>query len=207
VDETTMEHRIIRPVAWAKSSVRKRVMLFFVFLGEIRYTKTIDKFRQEAVTRRNIRMKIAIGADHAGYRLKEELVPFIQSLGHEIEDFGCNCDQSVDYPDYALPVCDNVSAGQADRGILICGTGIGMSIAANKVPGIRCALVHDMFSAKATREHNDTNVLAMGERVIGPGIAQEIIRIWLETPFSNGERHAGRVGKVMQLESKYATHP
>ncbi|MFC5647769.1 ribose 5-phosphate isomerase B [Paenibacillus solisilvae] len=152
-------------------------------------------------------MKIAIGADHAGYRLKEELVPFIQSLGHEIEDFGCNCDQSVDYPDYALPVCDKVSEGQADRGILICGTGIGMSIAANKVPGIRCALVHDMFSAKATREHNDTNVLAMGERVIGPGIAQEIIRIWLETPFSNGERHVGRVGKVMQLESKYASHP
>ena len=99
------------------------------------------------------------------------MVPFIQSLGHEIEDFGCNCDQSVDYPDYALPVCDNVVAGQADRGILICGTGIGMSIAANKVPGIRCALVHDMFSAKATREHNDTNVLAMGERVIGPGIS------------------------------------
>lgn len=152
-------------------------------------------------------MKIAIGADHAGYRLKDELVPFIQSLGHEIEDVGCHCDQSVDYPDYALPVCDKVSEGQVDRGILICGTGIGMSIAANKVPGIRCALVHDMFSAKATREHNDTNVLAMGERVIGPGIAQEIIRIWLETPFSGGERHVGRVGKVMQLESKYASHP
>lgn len=145
-------------------------------------------------------MKIAIGADHAGYRLKDELVPFIQSLGHEIVDVGCSCDQSVDYPDYALPVCDLVKSGQAERGILICGTGIGMSIAANKVKGIRCALVHDMFSAKATREHNDTNVLAMGERVIGPGVAQEIIRIWLETPFSNGERHIGRLNKVMQIE-------
>lgn len=151
-------------------------------------------------------MKIAIGADHGGYRLKEELVPLIQSLGHEVEDVGCSCEQSVDYPDYALPVCELVSQGKADRGILICGTGIGMSIAANKFRGIRCALVHDMFSAKATREHNDTNVLAMGERVIGPGLAQEIVRIWLETPFSQAERHVGRVNKVMQIESKYASH-
>lgn len=148
-------------------------------------------------------MKIAIGADHAGYRLKDEVVPFLQSLGHEIEDVGCSCDQSVDYPDYALPVCDLVTSGKAERGILICGTGIGMSIAANKVRGIRCALVSDMFSAKATREHNDTNVLALGERVIGPGMALEIIRIWLETSFSNGERHVGRVNKVMQIEEPY----
>jgi ribose 5-phosphate isomerase B len=148
-------------------------------------------------------LKIAIGADHAGYRLKDEVVPFLQSLGHEIEDVGCSCDQSVDYPDYALPVCDLVTSGKAERGILICGTGIGMSIAANKVRGIRCALVNDMFSAKATREHNDTNVLALGERVIGPGVALEIIRIWLETPFSNGERHVGRVNKVMQIEEQH----
>ncbi|MCQ6561936.1 ribose 5-phosphate isomerase B [Paenibacillus mendelii] len=146
-------------------------------------------------------MKIAIGADHAGYRLKDEIVPFLKKLGHEIEDVGCNCEQSVDYPDYALPVCDLVTQGKADRGILICGTGIGMSIAANKVHGIRCALVHDMFSAQATREHNDTNVLAMGERVIGPGLAQEIVRIWLDTPFSGGERHIGRINKVMRIES------
>jgi ribose 5-phosphate isomerase B len=152
-------------------------------------------------------MKIAIGADHAGYRLKDEIVPLLQSLGHEIEDFGCDCSQSVDYPDYAVPVCEQVTQGTADRGILICGTGIGMSIAANKIPGIRCALVHDMFSAKATREHNDTNVLALGERVVGPGLAQEIVRIWLETPFSNGERHVGRVNKVMGLEDKYSLHP
>lgn len=152
-------------------------------------------------------MKIAIGADHGGYRLKDEIVPFILSLGHEIEDLGCDCTQSVDYPDYAMPVADRVASGQADRGILICGTGIGMSIAANKIPGIRCALVHDLFSAKATREHNDSNVLAMGERVIGPGVAQEIIRVWLETSFSQGERHVARVNKLKQIEEQYAVHP
>ncbi|RXZ83414.1 ribose 5-phosphate isomerase B [Paenibacillaceae bacterium] len=148
-------------------------------------------------------MRIAIGADHAGYRLKDVVVPYIKSLGHEVEDYGCDCDQSVDYPDYALPVCQAVVKGNADRAILICGTGIGMSIAANKIHGIRCALVHDMFSAKATREHNDTNALALGERVIGPGVAQEIIRIWLETPFSEGERHVGRVKKLANLEEAY----
>lgn len=152
-------------------------------------------------------MKIAIGADHGGYRLKDELVPIIEALGHEIEDVGCSCEQSVDYPDYALPVCEMVTSGKADRGILICGTGIGMSIAANKYPGIRCALVHDIFSAKATREHNDTNVLAMGERVIGPGVAEEIVKVWLGTPFSNADRHVGRVNKVMELEKKFTIHP
>jgi len=149
-------------------------------------------------------MKIAIGADHAGFRLKREIVPLLKELGHEVEDFGCDCEQSVDYPDYAIPVCERVVKGEADRGILICGTGIGMSIAANKVPGIRCALVHDLFSAKATREHNDSNVLALGERVVGPGLAQEIVRVWLETPFSQGERHVNRVNKVMAIEQRQA---
>ena len=149
-------------------------------------------------------MKIAIGADHAGFRLKDEIVPLLKELGHEVEDFGCDCSQSVDYPDYAIPVCERVVKGEADRGILICGTGIGMSIAANKVPGIRCALVHDLFSAKATREHNDSNVLALGERVVGPGLAQEIVRVWLETPFSQGERHVNRVNKVMAIEQRQA---
>lgn len=147
-------------------------------------------------------MKIAIGADHAGYRLKDEIVPMLKALGHELIDVGCDCADSVDYPDYALPVCDKVASGEAERGILICGTGIGMSIAANKTNGIRCALVHDTFSAKATREHNDTNVLAMGERVVGPGLAADIVKIWLETPFSGGERHKNRIGKVMAIETK-----
>ncbi len=147
-------------------------------------------------------MKIIIGADHGGYRLKNELIPFIEGLGHVVVDVGSSCDKSVDYPDYALPVCTAVAQGEADRGILVCGTGIGMSIAANKVRGIRCALVGDLFSAQATRDHNDTNVLALGERVVGPGVAQEIVRIWLETPFSGGERHVGRINKVMQIEQQ-----
>jgi ribose 5-phosphate isomerase B len=152
-------------------------------------------------------MKIAIGADHAGYRLKAELVDFIRSLGHELEDMGANGPQSVDYPDFASAVCGKVVSGEADRGILVCGTGIGMSIAANKVPGIRCALVHDVFSAKATREHNDSNVLAMGERVIGPGLAQEIIATWLATDFSQGERHKQRIAKTMDIEARQSIHP
>ncbi|MCD1260905.1 ribose 5-phosphate isomerase B [Paenibacillus athensensis] len=152
-------------------------------------------------------MKIAMGADHAGYRLKDVIIPFIESLGHQVEDLGCHCGDSVDYPDYALAVCEKVTAGEADKGILICGTGIGMTIAANKVPGIRCALVHDLFSAKATREHNDSNVLAMGERVIGPGVAQEIVSIWLGTEFSEGPRHQNRVGKIKELEDRFTLHP
>lgn len=152
-------------------------------------------------------MKIAIGADHAGYRLKDQIVPMLKKLGHDVVDVGCDCADSVDYSDYSIPVCDKVVSGEVERGILICGTGIGMSIAANKTPGIRCALVHDMFSAKATREHNDTNVLAMGERVIGPGLAEEIVRIWIETPFSNAERHQNRINKVMALESSQSLHP
>jgi ribose 5-phosphate isomerase B len=152
-------------------------------------------------------MKIAMGADHGGFHLKENLKAYITSLGHAVEDLGCSCDDAVDYPDYALPVCEKVVSGDVDRGILICGTGIGMTIAANKIPGIRCALVHDMFSAKATREHNDSNVLAMGERVIGPGIALEIVRVWLETEFSHAARHEQRIHKVASLEDKFTLHP
>ena len=152
-------------------------------------------------------MKIAIGADHAGFRLKDDIAEALRAAGHEVEDFGCNCADSIDYPDYAIPVCEKVASGEADRGILICGTGIGMSIAANKIPGIRCALVHDLFSAKATREHNDTNVLAMGERVIGPGLALEIAKVWIETQFSQGPRHQNRIDKIKRLEDKYAIHP
>ncbi|MHA0856274.1 ribose 5-phosphate isomerase B [Paenibacillus sp. CMAA1364] len=147
-------------------------------------------------------MKIALGTDHGGVRLKEDIIQVIQQLGHEVIDIGCNCTDSVDYPDYALPVCEKVVAGEVHRGILVCGTGIGMSIAANKVTGIRCALVHDVFSAKATREHNDTNVLALGERVIGPGLACEIVKEWLTTEFSGEERHVNRVNKIKLIEER-----
>lgn len=146
-------------------------------------------------------MKVAIASDHGGLRIKEELKSLLDELGLDYEDFGCNCEESVDYPDYALPVAEKVAAGECDRGILICGTGIGMSIAANKVKGIRCALVHDTFSAKATREHNDSNVLAMGERVIGPGLAREIAKVWLETSFEGG-RHTRRLDKINDMEQK-----
>lgn len=146
-------------------------------------------------------MKVAIGSDHAGVELRKEIIAMIEELGMEVEDVGCECDTSVDYPDYAIPVAEKVANGEADRGILICGTGIGMSIAANKVKGIRCALVHDLFSAKATRQHNDSNVLAMGERVIGPGLALEIAKVWLTTEYEGG-RHGRRVDKISQYEGQ-----
>lgn len=144
-------------------------------------------------------MKIAIASDHGGNRLRQEIIQLLLELKVEYEDFGPTTDDSVDYPDYASVVCNGVADGRFDRGILICGTGIGMSIAANKMKGIRCALVHDVFSAKATRGHNDTNVLAMGERVIGAGLAREIVATWLEATFEGG-RHERRINKLMALE-------
>ena len=144
-------------------------------------------------------MKIALASDHGGIHIREEIRNLLEEMNLEYEDFGCECDTSVDYPDYALPVAKKVANGEFDRGILICGTGIGMSIAANKVSGIRCALVHDVFSAKATRQHNNSNILAMGERVIGPGLAREIAKTWLETKFEGG-RHEKRIGKITDYE-------
>jgi ribose 5-phosphate isomerase B len=148
-------------------------------------------------------MKVAIGSDHAGVNLKEEIKNLMEEIGVEYEDLGCNCNTSVDYSDYAIPVAEKVANGEADRGIVICGTGIGVSISANKVKGIRCALVHDLFTAKVTRLHNDSNVLAMGERVIGPGLAREIAQVWLETSFEGG-RHQRRVSKITEYENEQA---
>lgn len=145
-------------------------------------------------------MKIAISSDHGGNNLRKEIIQQLEELGHTYKDFGPTNDDSVDYPDYAMPVAEGVVSGEFDRGILICGTGIGMSIAANKVKGIRCALVHDVFSAKATRCHNDSNILAMGERVIGPGLAREIVATWIGQDFEGG-RHGLRVEKISALEN------
>ena len=145
-------------------------------------------------------MKLAISSDHGGNNLRHEITQLLTELNIDYTDFGPKTDDSVDYPDYAQDVTAGITSGEYDRGILICGTGIGMSIAANKTNGIRCALVHDVFSAKATRAHNDTNVLAMGERVIGPGLAREIVQAWLETPFEGG-RHERRIEKLMKLEN------
>jgi ribose 5-phosphate isomerase B len=145
-------------------------------------------------------MRIIIGSDHGGYRLKEALKEVMEKRGIEIEDIGCDCEESVDYPDYALPVAQRVAAGEFDRGVLICGTGLGMAMAANKISGIRCAVVSDEFSARMSREHNDANVLALGERVVGPGLAETIVTAWLETDFAGG-RHQRRVDKIGALEA------
>jgi ribose 5-phosphate isomerase B len=147
-------------------------------------------------------MKVAIASDHGGIHIREEIKKLMDEMGIEYIDLGCECETSVDYPDYAIPVAEKVANGEVDRGILICGTGIGMTIAANKVKGIRCALCHDVYSAKLTRQHNDSNILAMGERVIGPGLAREIAKVWLTTEFEGG-RHARRVEKITQYENNH----
>ncbi|MCG3417927.1 ribose 5-phosphate isomerase B [Oceanobacillus sp. M65] len=148
-------------------------------------------------------MKVIITADHAGMTVRNVVKELLEEMGIDYEDTGCSCESSVDYPDYALPAAERIANGEFDRGIFICGTGIGMSIAANKVKGIRCALTHDMYSAKLTRQHNDSNVLALGERVIGPDLAREVARVWLETEFQGG-RHENRIGKIGTYEGKDA---
>lgn len=141
-------------------------------------------------------MKIAIGADHGGYLHKEEIKKFLSNQGHEVTDFGTDSENSVDYNDYALKVAYGVRDKKYDRGILVCGTGVGMSIMANKVEGIRAALVHDLFTAEATRLHNNSNVLTMGGRIVSIEKAVEIADVWVNTEFSNEERHVRRVSKI-----------
>ncbi len=148
-------------------------------------------------------MKIAIACDHAAPALKALVTEHLRKKGLTVEDFGTNTPDSVDYPDYAIKVAEAVASKEADLGILICGTGIGMSIAANKVKGIRCALCSDTFSAHATREHNDANVLAFGERVVGAGLALDIVDAFIDTPFSNADRHVARIDKITAIENKY----
>ncbi len=145
-------------------------------------------------------MRVAVGVDHAGYVLKAEVLAEIRDLGFGALDLGTHEEASVDYPDYAEAVARAVTGGQADLGILICGTGIGMSIAANKVPGAYAAHAGDCFSARMARLHNGANILAIGGRVLGPGVAREIVRIFLTTEPEAGERHERRRGKVRRLE-------
>ncbi|ECB9830674.1 ribose 5-phosphate isomerase B [Listeria monocytogenes] len=147
--------------------------------------------------------KVAIASDHGGIELRKSIISYLESVGISYEEFGPEAPESVDYPGLAITVSEKVVNQEVDRGILVCGTGIGMSIAANKVRGIRCALVGDTFSAHATREHNDTNVLALGARVIGPGLAEDIVKIWLETAYEGG-RHANRVGQITAYEDSHA---
>ena len=139
---------------------------------------------------------LALGCDHGGYPLMKEVIKYLEEKQIPYKNFGTFSEDSVDYPVYGKAVAHAVADGECEKGILICGTGIGISITANKVKGIRCALCGDVFSAKATREHNDANILAMGARVTGPGLALEIVKAFLETPFSNDERHIRRIDQI-----------
>ncbi|GAA0116830.1 ribose 5-phosphate isomerase B [Clostridium senegalense] len=148
-------------------------------------------------------MRIALGSDHGGLSLKKEIILHLEKKGYEIKDFGTYTEDSCDYPDFALQVAESVAKKEFDFGILVCGTGIGISIAANKVPGIRAALCSDTFSAHATREHNNANILALGERVVGKGLALDIVDTFFNAEFQ-GDRHQKRIDKITKIEEKYS---
>lgn len=147
-------------------------------------------------------MKIAIACDHGGLNLKNSISAYLKEHGYEVVDFGTSTTDSCDYPDYALPAAEAVASGKCDKGILICSTGIGVSIVANKVPGVRCAHCHDVYCAEFTRRHNNANVLAMGEKVVGVDYALQIAETFLTTEFEGG-RHERRVNKITAIEQKY----
>jgi RpiB/LacA/LacB family sugar-phosphate isomerase len=151
-------------------------------------------------------MRVAFGADHAGFSLKQELIPCVKDLGHEVLDLGTNSPDPVDYPDYAEAVGRAVVEGRAERGILICGSGVGASVAANKIPGVRAGLCHDTYSAHQGVEHDDMNVLVLGARVIGPELAAELAAAFLHARFSGAERHVRRLEKVARLEGTVTAH-
>ncbi len=140
-------------------------------------------------------MNIVLGSDHGGFTLKEQVKQYLLDLGHNVVDVGCDSEESVDYPAYAKAAAKKVVSGECEKGVVVCGTGIGISIAANKVKGIRCALVSEPLSAKLTASHNNTNMLALGGRIIGIEMAKDIVRTWLETPFEGG-RHEGRISQI-----------
>ena len=147
-------------------------------------------------------MKIAVGCDHGGFSLKQVIIEHLKNKNIQFKDFGTFDTSSVDYPDYGLAVAEAVASGEYDKGILICGTGIGISIAANKVPGIRAAHCTDTFSANAAGEHNNANIIALGERITGPGLAIDIVDAYLNSRFQGG-RHEGRINKISEIEKKY----
>jgi ribose 5-phosphate isomerase B len=139
---------------------------------------------------------VALASDHAGYELKAHIAASLTNAGYSVLDFGTNGPESVDYPDYAAAVAAAVTDGRAERGVLVCGSGIGISIAANRHPGVRAALVHDVTTARLSRQHNDANVIALGARVIGPEVAKECVDAFLNTAFEGGERHSRRIAKM-----------
>jgi len=145
-------------------------------------------------------MKIAVGCDHGALELKNVLVDYLQNKGYEVQDFGTHTLDSCDYPDFAAAAARAVAGGQCEKGIVLCTTGIGVSITANKIKGIRCALLSDVTSARMTREHNDTNMMALGAGIVEQALALQIVDTWLSTEFSHGERHQRRIDKIMALE-------
>ena len=145
-------------------------------------------------------MKIALGSDHAGFELKAAVIALLHELGHETIDCGTDSKESVDYPDFIRPAAESVARGEADRAIVIGGSGNGEAIAANKVRGIRCALCHDVTTARLSREHNDANALSLGARIVGSEVARDIVTAWLATPYSNDERHTRRIRKIAEME-------
>ncbi|HZR00482.1 MAG TPA: ribose 5-phosphate isomerase B [Chloroflexota bacterium] len=149
-------------------------------------------------------MKIAIGGDHAGFPLKGPVVEQLRSWGHEVTDHGTHTPDPVDFPDIAQKVCDAVRRGQADRGIMVCGTGVGAAIAANKIPGIRAALCHDIYSAHQCVEHDDVNVMCLGAQIVGDALAYELIRAFLDARFSTEEHFRRRVRKLAEMEERFA---
>ncbi|HEU5235432.1 MAG TPA: ribose 5-phosphate isomerase B [Terriglobales bacterium] len=148
-------------------------------------------------------MKLSIGADHAGFPLKQEIVKFLRDSGHEVLDLGTNNTDPVDYPDYAEAVGRSILDGTVNRAVLICGSGVGASVAANKIPGIRAGLCHDSYSAHQGVEHDNMNVLVLGARVIGVALAKELVEIYLAAEFTKEERHMRRVGKIASIEQRY----
>lgn len=149
-------------------------------------------------------MRVAIGADHAGFELKEELAKAVAGAGHAVTDLGTHSDDPVDYPQYAAAVARSVASGKAERGIVVCGSGAGASIAANKVRGIRAAVTHDTYSAHQAVEHDDANVIALGSRVVGSALARELVLAFLDARFSGEERHVRRLHQVEELERRFA---
>ncbi|MGH4051873.1 MAG: ribose 5-phosphate isomerase B [Clostridium sp.] len=147
-------------------------------------------------------MKIALGSDHGGFGLKKEIITYLESKKIEVKDFGTYTQESCDYPDYALKVAEEVAAGNFEFGIIVCGTGIGVSIVANKVPAIRAALCSDTFSAHATRQHNNANILTLGARVVGVGLALDIVEVFISAKFE-GDRHQKRIDKITKIEERY----
>lgn len=148
-------------------------------------------------------MKISVACDHGGLNLKKALIAYLEKCGHQVQDFGTNTFDSCDYPDFAVQAAEAVASGACDRGIVVCSSGIGVSIVANKVPGIRCAHCHDTYCAKYTRLHNDANMLAFGEKVVGVGLMEEMVNLFLTTEYEGGERHDRRLSKIKAIEEKY----